>query len=153
MSLSLGAALLAGCGAPPELRDRPGTPTPPGPPTGTTPGTGPPIGPITQPTATAGFSEEIAVDCDGEPGGDQVLDLLRAEEVLASGTPATVADGPVCSGEWQLTVVTVPDRDPLQVMTRGEGTLELVTAGTDVCTVEVRVQAPPGIRRAAGCVS
>ncbi|MFC7764406.1 hypothetical protein ACFQY4_45335 [Catellatospora bangladeshensis] len=59
---------------------------------------------------------------------------------------------PVCAGTWQYTVVSIPDREPLQVVTKGApAVLEVVTAGTDICTIEVRNFAPPGIRIAASC--
>ncbi|HEY8473532.1 MAG TPA: hypothetical protein VIL37_12980 [Natronosporangium sp.] len=145
--------LIAGCGPPPE----PPEPTLPATPTSTATGSPPPTFPgevpTFEPTAPSGeFSEQFAVDCGGEPSGDEVIDLLRAEDVVAAGADAEVTDGPRCSGTWQYTVVTVPDLDPLQVVTEGEpGDLELVTAGTDVCTPEIRIQAPPGIQSAAGC--
>jgi len=46
----------------------------------------------------------------------------------------------------------VPNQDPLQVITRGLPTsLQLVTAGTDVCSVSVRATAPAGIRTVTKC--
>jgi hypothetical protein len=151
--LSIGAALLAGCGPPPDPPELPAPPaSPPAIPSGAvppTPGGVVPGGPASQ---SPGFGEQIAVACGGEPGDDEILAVLRDEDLLGSGTEANVVDGPVCSGSWQYTVVSVPERDPLQVVTRGEpGDLELVTAGTDVCIPEVRIQAPPGIRGAAAC--
>lgn len=149
--LPLAAALLAGCGPPPESPDDDPPPPPPATPTGTVPvSPGPAIpGPG---DASPGFGGEIAVSCDDGPGDDQFLDLLRDEELLGADTDANVVDGPLCAGTWQYAVVSVPDRDPLRVVTRGEaGDLELVTAGTDVCIPEVRIQAPIGIRNAADC--
>jgi hypothetical protein len=96
----------------------------------------------------------VAIDCGGQPDQAELLDLLRTEGMLSGDAEAEVVTGPLCAGGWQYSVVRVPDLDPLQVVTRGEpGDLALVTAGTDVCTVEVRIQAPPGIRDAAACVS
>jgi hypothetical protein len=64
----------------------------------------------------------------------------------------TVDTGPLCAGTWQYTVVLVPNREPLAVVTRGRpGALELVTAGTNVCSIPVRTEAPIGIRTAATC--
>lgn len=108
----------------------------------------PPVNTSTSP----GFPEDRAVRCGNRPSAEAVLELLRTEEVLPDGEEATVVDGPLCAGTWQYAVVSVPDREPLQVVTEGEpGQLELVTAGTQVCTVDVRVRAPAGIRLAADC--
>lgn len=147
------AALAAGCGPPPEP---PGTPDPPSP--RSTAPTGPgrsvaPTGAGIPVTPTGGFSEQVATDCAGQPDAGAVLAVLASEELLGQGADAEVTEGPLCAGTWQYAVVTVPELDPLQVVTRGEpDALELVTAGTDVCSVEVRIQAPPGIRTAASCV-
>lgn len=144
------AVLVAGCGAPPDLAPTPEIPLP-RPTTPAVPSTPGPSLPGPTPTSTADSS--VAVSCDGRPDGNQVLSLLQAEDVLPDGTEATIADGPLCAGDWQLTVVRVPDLDPLQVITSGPADdLTLVTAGTEVCTIEVLVHAPPGIRSAAGCV-
>jgi hypothetical protein len=150
ITLAAVAALLAGCGPPPDLAPTPEAPLPgpttPAPPTVPVPS---PPGPV--PSDTADTS--IAVSCAGRPGGSEVLALLRDDDVLPEGTEAAVADGPLCAGDWQFTVVRVPGLDPLQVITSGPpDDLTLVTAGTDVCTIEVLVHAPPGIRSAAGCV-
>lgn len=153
------AAPLAACGPPPEYPAASGTPsprlTPPALPTAA-PGTLAPL-PTRLPAPAgppSGFPDDRAVRCGGRPDGDQVLALLRREDLLGPGLDARVTDGPLCAGDWQYTVVTVPDRDPLRVVTRGEpDDLTLVTAGTEVCTVEVRVQAPSGIRTVADCVS
>jgi hypothetical protein len=145
-------AVLAGCGPPPEPPENPGPPPPP--PTAATsaptfpgqpPGTGPGF-------PTGGFGDQFATDCNGQPSGDAVLALLVAEDLLGAGTDANFVTGPLCAGDWQYAVVSVPDLDPLQVVTSGDpDELELVAAGTDVCTPEVRIQAPPGIRSAAAC--
>jgi hypothetical protein len=147
--------LLAACGRPPEVVESPGPPAPPasvpatGPVDPTAPGTGIPT---VHPTSSPGFSEDFAQPCGGEPSEGQLLGLLRAEGLLEQGSGAEVAEGPLCAGSWQYTVVTVPDLDPLLVVSEGEpDDLELVTAGTDVCTPKVRIQAPPGIRAAAAC--
>lgn len=155
--LSTGVMLLAGCGPPPELRETPAAtvpappPTPPTTPTPGTPGAPGSVPPGLPGTVSPGsFPEEIAINCGGEPTADDVIDVLRREDMLAPD--AEVVEGPFCSGDWQYAVVSAPDLDPLQVVTRGgAGALELITAGTDVCTVEVRIQAPPGIRGAAAC--
>lgn len=133
------AATTTPTGAPPASR----SPTVPGP--TRTPAPGGTSGPV--------FTELTAQPCQGYPSGDQVIALLRRTTgLLPAGGTVTVRTGPLCAGSWQYTVLTVADRDPLQVVTRGSPqALELVTAGTDVCTVEVRVVAPAGIRAITRC--
>jgi hypothetical protein len=125
-----------------------------GPPTGApvTP-TGPPTTPPPLSPSPSGFPETYAVSCGGEPSGERIVRLLRRRAgLLPSGVRATVDTGPLCSGTWQYTVVVVPGREPLAVVTRTEsGTLRLVTAGTNVCSIPVRTEAPIGIRTAAAC--
>jgi hypothetical protein len=154
-ALLAGVALLAGCGAPPDLDD-PAGPTAP-PPSSSASGGLPPLpsgAPGLPVTPSAGLGDAVAVSCAGQPDQAELLDLLRDEGLLGADTDAQVVTGPLCAGDWQYTVVTVPDLDPLQVVTQGEaGALQLVTAGTDVCTPEVRVQAPAGIRQVAACLS
>ncbi|MCO1596269.1 hypothetical protein M8C17_13995 [Micromonospora sp. RHAY321] len=154
----LATAALTGCGAPPELRDPaavpPGTgaPTAPGP-TGTPSAaptlapTGPPVG---APPATpdAGL---VATACPNGPTGQRVVQLLRGRAaVLPDNVRVQVRTGPLCAADWQYTVLTVTGHEELQVVTRGRPTApELVTAGTDVCTIEVRATGPSGIRTLA----
>jgi hypothetical protein len=109
--------------------------------------------PAPSPTGTPVFDERTAVPCAGHPSGEQIIALLRRTGgFIPSGANATVTTGPMCAGTWQYTVVAVPDRDPLHVVTKGAPTaLELVTAGTDVCTVDVRALAPAGIRAITRC--
>lgn len=152
----LTAGLLAGCGVPPELRETPGPATPPvqtSVPAPTTPPLPTPVQPGAPGTRSPGaFPEEFAIPCVNRPGPEAMLALLRAEGILGPQAQAQVVDGPYCSGTWQYAMVSVPGRDPLLMVSRGpEDDLELVAAGTDVCTVEVRIQAPPGIRSAAAC--
>lgn len=146
--------LAAGCGPPPAPDESPGA-TGSGPtPSGSTGPAFPTVPPSRTGTPTGAFEEGFAIGCGGEPGEDELIGLLRDEGILAASAEVDVVNGPLCSGDWQYLVVSVPDLDPLQVVTRGEtGQLELVTAGTDVCTVEVRIQAPAGIRDVAACVS
>jgi hypothetical protein len=147
--------LLAACGKPPEAGESPTPQAPPAtvPATATVNPTAPGTAlPTVAPSGSPGFSENFAQPCNGEPSDAEVLAVLRAEGLLDQGSAAEVAEGPLCAGGWQYAVVTVPDLDPLLVVTQGEpDDLELVTAGTDVCTPEVRIQAPPGIRSAAAC--
>lgn len=148
----LAVGLLAGCGAPPELAERRPADAPPAAadPHPSLPASVPPL------TASpgAGYPDDRAVRCDDQVDPELIVDLLRAEQLLDPDTSATVGEGPLCAGEWQFTVLTVPDLDPLRVVTRGSPDQpELVTAGTEVCSVEVRVHAPPGIQAAADCVS
>ncbi|MCW3840258.1 hypothetical protein ONA70_09130 [Micromonospora yasonensis] len=150
---SLAALLaLAGCGVPPELRQSATpagsasaapTPTPSG--TLTAPST--PTAPAPVPTP----SDVAATACSAGPAGDRVVSLLRGRaRVLPRDVRVTVRSGPLCADGWQYTVLAVSGHEELQVVTRGKPTaLELVTAGTDVCSVEVRAAGPPGIRTLA----
>ncbi len=141
---------LAGCDTPPELR-RPAapavTPTPmatataSATPTAPAPSAAPTRGPTTAPSAAP---------CGSGPSGDRVIALLHAGRVLPGDVRATVRKGPLCAEDWQYTVLAVIGHEELQVVTRTEpGALELVTAGTDVCSAEVRAAGPPGIRTLA----
>jgi hypothetical protein len=106
--------------------------------------------PVTSPT---GFPDTYAVACGGKPSGQQIIRLLRRQAgLLSDGVRAAVDTGPLCSGTWQYTVVVVSGREPLAVVTEGRpGDLRLVTAGTNVCSIPVRTEAPIGIRTAAAC--
>jgi hypothetical protein len=112
-----------------------------------------PTPPVVSPSGPAPFGEAVAVPCAGRPSADQVVALLRrTPKLLPRGATVTVRTGPVCAGSWQYTIVSVPDREALEVVTKGPpGSLVLVTAGTDVCSIEVRTAAPIGIRTAAHC--
>jgi hypothetical protein len=155
--LSLPAALsaalvVAGCGAPPEL----GQSATPLITTSATPTATPSATPgVTLPTSAAvpqpSPSDLVAAACPAGPSGDRVVRLLRGSAgVLPSGVRVRVRSGPLCASDWQYTVLTVSGHEELQVVTRGRPTaLELVTAGTDVCSAEVRVAGPPGIRTLA----
>ena len=103
--------------------------------------------------AAPSFGELVALPCAGRPGVDAVVALLRRTPgAPPSSVAVTVQSGPLCAGGWQYTVVLPDRREPLQVVTRGEpDALTMVTAGTDVCTIEVRSAAPQGIRSAAHC--
>jgi hypothetical protein len=73
-------------------------------------------------------------------------------DLLPASTAVTVRTGPLCAGTWQYSVLAVAGREPLQVLTKGApGQLVFVTAGTNVCAVEVMIAAPPGILTAARC--
>lgn len=151
-ALLFSAALLAGCGPPPQVAPTPDGPLP-GPDTPGSPGADQPGPSGTPPPVTPTPAPDEAVGCDGRPDAEQVLTVLRAAGMLDDDADATVVEGPLCAADWQYAVVRVPDLDPLHVVTSGEpDDLELVTAGTDVCTVEVRVHAPRGIRAVASCV-
>ena len=149
------ALAIVGCGVPPELEPQPGVPVPS---PSTVPTTGRPVIPLPLPSATtpgaeATFAENYAVACLGRPSGDQVIAMLRATTKLLprTGTIA-VPTGPLCAGNWQYTILTVTGKDPLQVVTQGAPkAMKLVTAGTNVCSVDVRTHAPVGIIAAARC--
>jgi len=100
----------------------------------------------------AATTASTAVACAGHPSANQVVALLRAKGILAGTAGVSVQVGPLCDGTWQYTVLTVPGREPLQVVTEGSpSALQLVAAGTDVCTGAVVGQAPPGILTVARC--
>lgn len=154
LALTVLAALpLAGCGAPPELRQRPAGPTPsatagPSVPASPVPSSAatPPLPPPTAPSTGA-----VAVACRTGPTGDRVARLVRRSAgILPEGGRVTVRTGPLCADDWQYTVLAVSGYEDLTVVTRGRPeSLKLVTAGTDVCTIEVRTGAPTGIRTLA----
>ncbi|MDM4721772.1 hypothetical protein QTQ03_20040 [Micromonospora sp. WMMA1363] len=146
----------AGCGTPPELRGP--TPTPaartatpgaagtptavPSPPVSRLPGP-----PDPGPTSPAG---QVAVACPAGPTGQRVTALVRNRDVLPPDARVRVRSGPLCAADWHYTVLDVTGYEPLQVVSRGSAAApRLVTAGTDVCTAEVRVAAPLGIRTLA----
>jgi hypothetical protein len=113
------------------------------------PSSGVPTRRATASAVPSGFSETTATSCHGQPTVQQVGALVKS--ILKNVTP-TAAKGPLCSGTWQYTVLTVPDAEPLQVVSKGPPTsLVLVTAGTNVCTAAVRGAAPPGILTVTGC--
>lgn len=155
--VALGAVLLAaGCGKPPDLLPPPGVPIPSSSaqPTPTAPAftlptpTGSPA-----PSPSAVFSEVYSVPCLGTPSGEQVIAAVRKKTKLLPKTGTIgVPTGPLCSGTWQYTILQAPAKDPLLVVTKGAPTaLTIVTAGSDVCTITVRTQAPAGLLNAARC--
>ncbi|WFE42506.1 hypothetical protein [Micromonospora sp. WMMD998] len=145
--------VLTACGQPPELREPPAaggpsasasaTPTPSATPSA-------PVSPA-MPARPAPTPDPVATPCRGKPSGDRIVALLRGSAgVLPRAVRVTVRTGPLCAEGWQYTVLAVPGHEELQVVTRGRsGTPKLVTAGTDVCGVEVRATAPTGIRTLA----
>ncbi|MEG3634479.1 hypothetical protein [Micromonospora palythoicola] len=150
----LAAVLTVGCGAPPEVGDSglptlaptrtPSSPTSPATPSfGVLPGAVPTI-----PSADPGL---VAVACTREPSAKRIIELVRGRRGLLPGSArVSVSKGPLCAADWHLTTLDVAGYEPLQVVTRDRaGTLRLVTAGTDVCTAEVRVASPPGIQALA----
>jgi hypothetical protein len=158
-ALAAGAGL-AGCGTPPELRPRPGSsvPRPPSPSPSLSGGSSPsgavlPPGETANPSPRPSFAEEYAVACGGHPTANQVIALVRRTGgLLPAGGSVPAQKGPLCAGTWQYTVFAVPNKEPLQVVSRGEpDSLTMVTAGTDICSIRVRTEAPAGIRNAALC--
>ncbi|MCK1804828.1 MULTISPECIES: hypothetical protein [Micromonospora] len=150
----LAVLALAACGAPPELRTPPAVATPaPVPSTSATPTpSATTVAPVTPSAPVLSPSTPVtATPCRGRPSGDRIVALLRGSAgVLPRDVRVTVATGPLCAEGWQYTVLAVTGHEELQVVTRGgSGTPTLVTAGTDVCGVEVRTLAPPGIRTLA----
>jgi hypothetical protein len=109
-----------------------------------------PLPPTEVPTAPA---DTVAVACGGRPSASQVIAAVRRDRnLLPQGVTPQVLTGPLCAGSWQYTIMSVPERDPLQVVTRGAASsLTVVIAGTYVCTPEVTGAAPSGIVSAAHC--
>ncbi|WBB78389.1 hypothetical protein O7606_19460 [Micromonospora sp. WMMD882] len=146
---------VGGCGAPPELRHRSAgastppaaTPTPGG--TASPTPTPPALPPTLPPSAPSPGA--TAVPCRDGPSGERVVRLVRgAAGVLPGSGRVTVRTGPLCADDWHYTVLAVSGYEDLTVVTRGRPTSpKLVTAGTDVCTIEVRTGAPSGIRTLA----
>ncbi|MFI7304336.1 hypothetical protein ACIBM8_14090 [Micromonospora aurantiaca] len=146
---------LAACGTPPELRAPPPAaathvPVPSASVTAGPSATPTPPVPVLPPTLSPSVPASAA-PCRGRPSGDRIVALLRGSAgVLPRDVRVTVSTGPLCAEGWQYTVLSVTGHEELQVVTRGEsGTPRLVTAGTDVCGVEVRTVAPAGIRTLA----
>jgi hypothetical protein len=127
---------------PPPALNAPDPATPPAPPSATT----------ATPSPT-GFSESYVVPCHGRPSAAQVISAVRRHgSLLTPGASVTATTGPLCSGIWQYTVLVVPDHEPLQVVTKGApSALQFVTAGTNVCTVDVRAGAPVALLTTANC--
>jgi hypothetical protein len=94
------------------------------------------------------FSEFVTVPCGTRVTADQVISLVRNQIEIP---PSRAITGPLCAGTWQYTELQVSGRDPVQAITVSRESLKLVAVGTDVCTVEVKLQAPSAIRTAAGC--
>jgi predicted small lipoprotein YifL len=102
---------------------------------------------------TAAPADASAAPCIGRPSAAQVIAALRRDPDLRppSTNPRVVA-GPVCAGSWQYTLLDFPGQGRLQVVSRGGAdSLTIVTAGTYVCTPEVKGAAPAGIVAAAHC--
>ncbi|HEX6683955.1 MAG TPA: hypothetical protein VF062_14220 [Candidatus Limnocylindrales bacterium] len=146
------------CGTPPDLASRgdrvpapPSAPsqTPEFPPGFTPAPTSSPSRNISPTPTLSPFPEYTAVPCAGRVTANQVIDLVRsASSISPSGA---VAGYPLCAGSWQLTELQVPGRDSVLAVTITQNGLKLVAAGTDVCTAEVKLLAPSGIKLAAGC--
>jgi len=78
--------------------------------------------------------------------------VRRHGSLLTTGASVSATTGPLCAGTWQYTVLAVPDHEPLQVVTKGPpSALQFVTAGTNVCTVDVRAGAPVALLSTANC--
>ncbi|WP_229791915.1 hypothetical protein [Micromonospora fulviviridis] len=154
LPVALAALLaLAGCGAPPELRHPTASATTAPTISATPTPTLTPTAPVTptRPTRATPTPDPTATPCRSGPSADRVVALLRGPaRVLPRDVRVTVRTGPLCAEGWQYTVLAVSGHEELQVITRGRpAALELVTAGTDVCGVEVRAAGPSGIRTLA----
>ncbi|MEU4566182.1 hypothetical protein [Micromonospora sp. NPDC023956] len=155
LAFSLLTVVLGGCGVPPELERYPADrPTPTAAPSATAapgPPTGLPLPPPTLLPTAPGSSGAVAVACRNGPSAEQVVRLVRGSAgVLPGGTGVRARSGPLCADNWQYTVLAVSGYEDLTVVSQGRsGSLRLVTAGTDVCTIDVRTAAPTGIRTLA----
>lgn len=139
---------LAACGVPPELREADPTPTRRTP----TPTVTPSATALPTPTPTPSPSPDgsVMIDCQGRPSAAQVTALLRRSANLPRNARLTYQLGPLCAADWQYSVVQVDGGEIMHVVSRGPADkLKLVTAGNDVCSIPVRVEAPPAIRSAA----
>jgi hypothetical protein len=148
------AAMATGCGLAPKGPVRDPDARPPSPSGQPSPSVSRRPAPPTRPTSPSptGFSNLVAVACNGRPGSEQVLAVLRRAAVLTAQDRATVSSGPVCAGTWQYTVVEVPGKESLHVVTQGApASMALVVAGTNPCTPKVRASAPNGILSALRC--
>jgi hypothetical protein len=107
--------------------------------------------PTTRPSAS-GFSEYVATSCNGRPSASQVIAAVRPKLNLAASVQVTVTTQPTCAGTWQYTVLSVPNHEPVHVVTSGEpSALKVVAAGSNPCIPAVRVSAPSGLRAVLGC--
>ena len=95
--------------------------------------------------------------CTAGPSAAQVVGVVEG----TAGIPdreLKVVQGPFCAGTWQFSAIEIVARpseekfEPLFVVTTGTpAALQLVEAGTDVCSGRVQNDAPTGIRvRACG---
>jgi hypothetical protein len=111
-----------------------------------------PAPPTTSAPSASGFSEYVATNCNGRPSASQVIAVVRPKLNLAATVQITVTTPPACAGMWQYTVLSVPDHEPVHVVTKGQpAALEVVAAGTNPCIPAVRVGAPAGIRAVLHC--
>ncbi|MDP9798579.1 hypothetical protein J2S43_007091 [Catenuloplanes nepalensis] len=151
----LGAVVLAACGAPPGLEEqtwsRPGVSA--SVPVLDVPSLPSVPDPWLTPTAppTEQYAETVLVPCQGDPAAADVIAVLgRTGDLVPAGGTARVTSGPFCAGTWQLSLVAIPEAEPLFVVTSGLAeTLKLVTAGTNVCSARVRGAAPSAVRAVA----
>jgi hypothetical protein len=98
-----------------------------------------------------------AAKCTSGPTAAQVIAVVKERPGIPEAE-LKVIDGPFCSGTWQFSIVEIAAADaedeyePLQVVSNGTpASLKVIEAGTDVCSLKVQNEAPPGIRvRACG---
>ncbi|WP_306204859.1 hypothetical protein [Actinoplanes sp. RD1] len=128
--------------------------------TTTTPVYTPPVTPTTTiptPATPATPGQSSAPKCTAGPTAAQLIAVVEGTNGIPD-RPLKVVDGPFCSGSWQFSVMEIEAEDagdkfePLAVVTKGQpAALQLVEAGTDVCSLVVQNEAPAGIRvRACG---
>lgn len=116
--------------------------------------TRPTTAPTTSP-ATPGPTP--APKCTSGPSAQQIIAVVKPRPGIPD-RELKVIDGPFCAGTWQYAVLEIvatgsEDKyEPLLVVTNGQpAQLKAIEAGTDVCSLKVRNEAPPGVRvRACG---
>jgi hypothetical protein len=94
-----------------------------------------------------------AAKCTGttQPTAAQMLALIKGKPGIPKET-LKVFNGPYCADDWSLAAIGVAGKaqnkqDPLFAVAVGPGSsLQLVTAGSDVCNDPVQKDAPAGIR-------
>jgi hypothetical protein len=116
--------------------------------------TRPTTAPTTSP-ATPGPTP--APKCTAGPSAQQVIAVVKVRPGIPD-REIKIDEGPFCAGTWQYSVLEIvatgseEKYEPLLAVTNGQpAQLKAIEAGTDVCSLKVKNEAPPGIRvRACG---
>ncbi|MFI5495524.1 hypothetical protein [Actinoplanes sp. NPDC051859] len=112
----------------------------------------PPPGAGTTPTFATPVPATAPLCGSAGPDGAQVVAVVQGTTGIPDRTLKAVA-GPFCANGWQFTTIDVVPRagekrfEPMFVVTTGKpAALTLVEAGTNVCSQQVRQDAPTDIR-------